>query len=90
VRRGGRALTIPTPEVVRGDVVELAAGDRVPADVVLLEAASLAVDEALLTGESVPPRRQPVEPPRGAPPSVIARARRSPGPLSSGGRALES
>ena len=53
VRRDGRSITIPAAEVVSGDLVELAAGDRVPADLVLVEAASLAVDEAMLTGESV-------------------------------------
>jgi calcium-translocating P-type ATPase len=54
VRRSGRSLVVPAAELVTGDVVELAAGDRVPADLALVEAASLAVDEALLTGESVP------------------------------------
>ena len=54
VRRGGRSLIIPASDVVRGDIVELAAGDRVPADLALIDAASLAVDEALLTGESLP------------------------------------
>jgi magnesium-transporting ATPase (P-type) len=54
VRRDGASLVVPARDVVRDDVVELAAGDRVPADVVLLEASSLAVDEALLTGESLP------------------------------------
>ena len=58
VRRGGRSLTIPAAEVVRGDVVELAAGDRVPADLYLVHAASLAVDEALLTGESLPSEKE--------------------------------
>lgn len=52
VRRNGRSLSVPAAEVVRGDLVELAAGDRVPADVVLVEASSFAVDEALLTGEA--------------------------------------
>jgi Ca2+-transporting ATPase len=54
VRRAGRSVAIPAAEVVRGDLVELAAGDRVPADLVLLETSSLAVDEAILTGESMP------------------------------------
>ena len=53
VRRSGRSVAVPASEVVVGDVVELSPGDRVPADLVLVEAASLAIDEALLTGESV-------------------------------------
>ena len=54
VVRSGRSTVLPAADLVRGDLVELAAGDRVPADVVLVEAASLAIDEALLTGESFP------------------------------------
>src|SRR5207237_6754199 len=38
VRRGGRSLTIPAAGVVRGDLVELAAGDRVPADLAIIQA----------------------------------------------------
>ncbi|MBK9178480.1 MAG: HAD-IC family P-type ATPase [Acidimicrobiales bacterium] len=52
VRRGGRVLEVPSEELVPGDVVLLDAGDRVPADGRLLVAASLAVDESALTGES--------------------------------------
>ena len=52
--RNGRSTLLPAAGLVRGDAVELAAGDRVPADVVLVDAASLAVDEALLTGEAFP------------------------------------
>jgi P-type Ca2+ transporter type 2C len=54
VRRGGTTLTIPSPEVVQGDVVLLAAGDRVPADLRLTRTSALEVDESLLTGESLP------------------------------------
>ena len=54
VRRGGRRHVIPTREVVPGDVILLEAGDKVPADGRLLEAASLRVNEAALTGESEP------------------------------------
>jgi calcium-translocating P-type ATPase len=54
VRRDGVTRVVPAASLVRGDVVELAAGDRVPADVVLDEAIALAVDEAILTGESFP------------------------------------
>ncbi|HMA29265.1 MAG TPA: cation-translocating P-type ATPase [Thermoanaerobaculia bacterium] len=54
VVRDGRERRIPGREVVRGDLVILAEGDRVPADGVLLRAMSLSADESLLTGESVP------------------------------------
>ena len=59
VRRGGRARTVPAEELVVGDVVLLAAGDRVPADLRLLRAHELAMDESLLTGESVPVPKDP-------------------------------
>ncbi|MCU0940164.1 MAG: HAD-IC family P-type ATPase, partial [Burkholderiaceae bacterium] len=52
--RDGEEAEIPAEHLVPGDVILLAAGDRVPADGRLLEAASLAVQEAALTGESVP------------------------------------
>ncbi|MBZ5708123.1 cation-translocating P-type ATPase [Nannocystis pusilla] len=54
VERGGVSRRIAGAEVVRGDVVLLHEGDRVPADGVLREAEAVAVDESLLTGESVP------------------------------------
>src|SRR5512141_1613713 len=44
-------------EVVRGDILLLSEGDRVPADAVMLTATNLSVDESLLTGESVPVRK---------------------------------
>ena len=53
-RRDGRIVTVPTAEIVPGDVVLLAAGDRVPADARLLHADLLEVDESVLTGESLP------------------------------------
>ncbi len=59
VIRDGRARALPASELVPGDVVLLAAGDRVPADVRLLSAKSLQVEEAALTGESVPVRKEP-------------------------------
>ncbi|WP_433427698.1 hypothetical protein [Nonomuraea sp. CA-141351] len=43
---------IPAAEVVPGDVIQVAAGDRVPADARVVEAASPAVNEVVLTGES--------------------------------------
>jgi Ca2+-transporting ATPase len=57
VIRDGVERRIAGREVVRGDLVILAEGDRVPADGILLEATNLSVDESLLTGESVPVRK---------------------------------
>ena len=54
VERDGRGGNIDTTELVVGDVVLLAAGDSVPADMRLIEVKNLQVDEAALTGESVP------------------------------------
>lgn len=54
VIRGGQQTSIPAREVVPGDVVELEAGDNIPADIRLIESFSLQVQEASLTGESVP------------------------------------
>ncbi len=51
--RGGREVEVPARELVPGDVVLLRAGDRIPADVRLLEAINLQIEEAALTGESV-------------------------------------
>ncbi len=57
VWRDGSKIRIVARELVAGDVICLAEGERVPADAVLLEATSLQADEALLTGESVPVRK---------------------------------
>ena len=54
VLRGGQALTVHSEDLVVGDIVLLEAGDAVPADGRLIEAASLKIEEAALTGESVP------------------------------------
>jgi P-type Ca2+ transporter type 2C len=54
VVRGGEERDIPAREVVPGDIVLLAAGDLVPADARLVDAAELRIDEAALTGESSP------------------------------------
>lgn len=54
VLRGGRQVTLKSEQLVPGDVVVLEAGDAVPADARVLESASLKVEEAALTGESVP------------------------------------
>ena len=54
VRRDGRVRKVHASELVINDLVLLAAGDRIPADVVLVTAASCTVDESMLTGESEP------------------------------------
>jgi Ca2+-transporting ATPase len=54
VLRDGRRVSVPARELVPGDVVFLEAGNFIPADVRLLEAVNMKVDEAALTGESVP------------------------------------
>ncbi len=60
--RDGRVEEIASGDVVRDDVLLLSAGDTVTADGTVLEARFLEVDEALLTGESDPVPRQPGEP----------------------------
>ena len=57
VIRGGQHKRIAGREVVCGDVIILAEGDRVPADALLRSASELQTDESLLTGESVPVRK---------------------------------
>jgi cation-transporting ATPase F len=54
VVRDGAARRVPSAELVRGDLVRLEAGDKVPADLRLLRADEFAIDESALTGESVP------------------------------------
>ncbi|MBA2680215.1 MAG: magnesium-translocating P-type ATPase [Ktedonobacteraceae bacterium] len=54
VRRDGAWLELPRREVVPGDIVRLAAGDLVPADARLVQATDLHVQQAALTGESLP------------------------------------
>ena len=54
VMRDGRRRTLPASKLVPGDIVLLASGDKVPADVRLLAVRNLRIDEATLTGESVP------------------------------------
>ncbi|MGE5110026.1 MAG: cation-translocating P-type ATPase, partial [Acidobacteriaceae bacterium] len=59
VIRNGKEKRIAGKEVVRGDIVILQEGDRVPADTLVISAVSLSVDESLLTGESVPVQKSP-------------------------------
>ncbi|KAF7183748.1 hypothetical protein CNMCM7691_004098 [Aspergillus felis] len=54
VSRGGQTFSVPSAEIVPGDMVELRTGDTVPADIRLVEAVNFETDEALLTGESLP------------------------------------
>ena len=58
VLRDGKQLTVRSEELVIGDIVVLEAGDAVPADARLIECASMKVEEAALTGESVPVDKQ--------------------------------
>ena len=60
VIRDGNIQTVPSRELVVGDIVLLEAGDYVPADVRILESMNLKVEEASLTGESVPVEKETV------------------------------
>ncbi len=59
VWRDGRPLVIAARDLVPGDFIAVGEGERVTADAVLREAATLSVDESLLTGESAPVHKQP-------------------------------
>src|SRR5438552_17098734 len=58
VRRNGASLSLPIDQLVPGDIVELIAGDLVPADSRLIESRDLFVNQALLTGEPYPAEKQ--------------------------------
>jgi len=58
VRRNGASVSIPIDQLVPGDIVELIAGDLVPADSRLLESRDLFINQALLTGEPYPAEKQ--------------------------------
>ena len=58
VRRGGALLSVPAEQLVPGDLVVLEAGERVSADLRLLEVRDLRIEEAALTGESLPVSKQ--------------------------------
>ena len=68
VVRDGERKRIAGREVVRGDRIILAEGDRVPADARLLSAQDLQADESLLTGESIPVRKAETHDTSGIPP----------------------
>lgn len=59
VLREGKKLSIRAEELLTGDIIFIETGDRIPADVRLLESSSLEIDEASLTGESVPISKVP-------------------------------
>lgn len=59
VMREGRRIEISAEELVPGDIVLLASGDKVPADLRLIEMRSLRIEEAALTGESEPVEKSP-------------------------------
>ena len=54
VLRDGHRISVPAPQLVPGDIVFIEAGNFIPADIRLLESVNLHIDEASLTGESVP------------------------------------
>ncbi|HEX4266354.1 MAG TPA: cation-translocating P-type ATPase [Steroidobacteraceae bacterium] len=78
VIRDGEQIRIPGREVVRGDLLVLAEGDRVPADALLISGDDVQADESLLTGESVPVRKRPA-------PEEAAAAQSSPAEAAPGG-----
>lgn len=67
VLRGGRWREVPAAALVPGDRVRLAPGDRVPADLRLITAEDLQIDESILTGESLPVGKTTAAQPEGAP-----------------------
>jgi P-type Ca2+ transporter type 2C len=58
VLRDGEEVVVPARDIVTGDVILLRAGDKVPADARLIEAVNLQIEEAALTGESLPVEKQ--------------------------------
>ncbi len=67
VVRDGERRSVPVAELVPGDLVALASGDKVPADLRLLAVKGLRVEEAALTGESVPAEKDVAEKPEATP-----------------------
>jgi Na+-exporting ATPase len=57
VIRKGQQVTIPSGEIVPGDIIEIKTGDTLPADIRVFDAVNFETDEALLTGESLPVRK---------------------------------
>ncbi len=65
VRRNGASISVPIDRLVPGDIVELIAGDLVPADSRLLESRDLFINQALLTGEPYPAEKHASDAPSG-------------------------
>ncbi len=82
VLRDGDESVIAAREVVPGDVVVLQVGDRIPADLRIIEAVNLQADEAPLTGESVPVEKQAAPIATSISPSPTGLTWRTPGPSS--------
>lgn len=59
VLRDGKAVEIPSPELVPGDIVQLTTGSLVPADGLILESLAFFVNQSILTGESLPTEKKP-------------------------------
>jgi calcium-translocating P-type ATPase len=57
-RRNGQLVTITAEQLVPGDIVLLASGDKIPADIRFVETTELRIDESMLTGESLPVAKQ--------------------------------
>lgn len=74
VIRGGTELTIRAAELVPGDIVQLSAGNLVPADGLILECTDFLVTQAALTGESLPVEKRPGVAPPTAPISACTNA----------------
>ena len=66
VRRNGTSVSMPIDQLVPGDIVELIAGDLVPANSRLLESRDLFINQALLTGEPYPAEKQVSDAPLGS------------------------
>ena len=62
VLRGGRSLEVPFRDLVEGDVVDLYAGDMIPADLRVLQSKDLFLNQSALTGESLPVEKSPGAP----------------------------
>jgi Mg2+-importing ATPase len=73
VLRDGQWSEIPRRDLVPGDVIRLSAGDRVPADARLLTTRDLHIQQAALTGESMPADKEAIDLPAGTHPSADAR-----------------
>jgi magnesium-transporting ATPase (P-type) len=77
--RDGETRMIPAETLVPGDIVLLESGDKVPADLRLIDVKNLRTEEAALTGESVPADKTTDPVPAERPRSATASAWRSPG-----------